>query len=26
MTYSLFLTAEELRELTGYSLKSRQIQ
>jgi hypothetical protein len=26
MTNSLFLTAEELRELTGFALKSRQME
>ena len=26
MTYSLFLTADELRELTGFAKKSRQIE
>lgn len=26
MTTALFLTAEELRELTGYALKDRQIK
>ena len=25
MTYSLFLNADELRELTGFALKSKQI-